>query len=211
MRNDGRTPPSTSRSPAATASACARSPSGASRQASKMFSPARTSRPARACITPEARHALLAITTTPLESSTQTSPGKASNALSAMRLEPCSALCASGSSRAQPLSRSMTASISPASNASSSAVSVTNRRSQALNATSVLSGASSGSSGSGCVDHFAGASCRPSAASTLLVSLRLPMTLAPGDGDSLARLGVTRMPSSSARRGYSQTSTISSL
>src|SRR5688572_882200 len=65
--------------------------------------------------------------------------------------------------------------------------------------------------GSRRVDHFAGASCTPSAASTLPVSLRLPMTLAPGEGDSLARLGVTRMPSSSARRGYSQTSTISSL
>ena len=138
-------PVSTFRSPAATASACARSLSGASRQAAKMFSPARTSRPARACRTPESRHALLAIMTTPLASRTQTSPGKASSALSAMRLEPFSAFCASGSSRAQPLSRSMTASISPASNASSSAAPETSRRSQALNAVSVLSGASSGS------------------------------------------------------------------
>src|SRR6185295_6373595 len=51
----------------------------------------------------------------------------------------------------------------------------------------------------------------PSAASTLARSLRLPMTLAIGDGDTFARLGVTTTPSSSARRGCSQTSTISSL
>src|SRR5688572_9895705 len=63
--------------------------------------------------------------------------------------------------------------------------------------------------GTRCVDHV-DACFTPSAARTSLVSLRLPTRWAPGDGDSLARLGVTRMPASSARRGCSQTSTISS-
>ena len=147
--NDCRMPFSIFRSPTATAFACARSRSGTSRQASKMFSPARTSRPARAFAAPETRHALLVMTTIPIESRTQTSPGNASSALSTMRFESCSAVCASGSSRALTLLRSMTASISPASNATSSAVSVTNRRSQALNSAAALSGASSGSVDSG--------------------------------------------------------------
>src|SRR5437899_800042 len=51
----------------------------------------------------------------------------------------------------------------------------------------------------------------PSALSTLARSLRLPTTLAAGEGDSLARCGVTRMPSASARIGNLSTSMISSL
>src|SRR3984893_17138773 len=53
--------------------------------------------------------------------------------------------------------------------------------------------------------------CNPSAANTLPVSLRLPMTFEAGPGDTLARLGVTTTPSANARSGCSQTSTISSL
>src|SRR5580765_134160 len=51
----------------------------------------------------------------------------------------------------------------------------------------------------------------PSACSTLLLSLRFPTILATGDGDTLVRLGVTTMPSASARCGYSRTSMTSSL
>src|SRR3990170_2273333 len=51
----------------------------------------------------------------------------------------------------------------------------------------------------------------PSARSTLLFSPRLPTIFAAGNGDNLARLGVTRMPSAKARSGCSSTSIISSL
>src|SRR5258706_2226750 len=51
----------------------------------------------------------------------------------------------------------------------------------------------------------------PRAASTPARSLRLPTIFAAGDGESLARCGVTRMPSASARSGDLRTSTISSL
>src|SRR6202011_3774134 len=50
----------------------------------------------------------------------------------------------------------------------------------------------------------------PSARSTPLLSLRLPTTVAAGNGDSLARLGVTTTPSARARSGYCRTSMISS-
>src|SRR5258706_6777976 len=57
----------------------------------------------------------------------------------------------------------------------------------------------------------AGVHLMPKAASTLAWSLRLPTIFTLGAGESLARCGVTRMPSASARSGDFSTSTISSL
>src|SRR6185503_10198889 len=60
------------------------------------------------------------------------------------------------------------------------------------------------------VPFLTGVHLPDSAMSTWFVSLRLPITRCTGNGNNLRRVGVTMMPSASARFGCSSRSTISS-
>ena len=212
QRNALRLPANTSRSPAPTALACARSLAPASRHAARKLAPSQTPSPAPECAAANARHALLVIDDRPgciehTDFARQRIEGAENEAARALqrglRLGQQNGAAGRGIHDGVDLARFQGLKLGSPFDEPADPLLERGLCREVGRALRERAAARDSFTIPPRAIRAPPTRCR--------VSLRLPMTFEAGAGDSLARLGVTMTPSANARRGCSQTSTISSL